>query len=91
MGIIFGVIMFIIALIAYNQSKLESINYPADRKGNVCVNSYDETGRNYPFIYFNDINDPLGSRYKLYKNADIVSENALKKELDQNVLKKRVR
>jgi hypothetical protein len=57
--------MFIIALCVYNKNTLTKINFPADRKGTVCAASYDEQGVNYPFVYFNDINDPLSSRYSI--------------------------
>lgn len=54
--------MFIIALCVYNKNTLTKINFPADRKGTICATAYDEQGVNYPFVYFNDINDPLSSR-----------------------------
>ena len=54
--------MFVVALIVYDHNKLEKINYASDRKGKICKLEVDENKISYPFVYFNDINDPLSSR-----------------------------
>lgn len=36
LGLIFGLAMFIVALVVYDHGKLERVNYPADRKGKIC-------------------------------------------------------
>jgi len=63
-GVLFGLALFITALIMYNGANLHLANYPADSKGNVCaINAVDANGK-YPFLYFNDLSDPLSERYK---------------------------
>jgi hypothetical protein len=61
-GVIFGLALFIAAIIMYNKANLHLADYPADSKGNVCaINAFDAKGR-YPFLYFNDLTDPLSER-----------------------------
>lgn len=58
--------MLIVALISYDHNKLEKINYPSDRKGKICKLETDENQVTYPFVFFNDVNDPLSSRYFIW-------------------------
>ncbi len=71
-GIIFGAVLFIVALIAYDHNKLQKINYAADRNGKICRLEMDENQNTYPFVFFNDINDPLSSRYSMSHFKDSV-------------------
>jgi hypothetical protein len=55
--------MFIVALVVHNSDHLSKVNYPSDRNGVICALTPDSNGQTYPFVFFNDINDPLTSRY----------------------------
>lgn len=62
-GVLFGLIIFILACCAYNGDNLKRSNYPADSKGRVCMMDTQTGVNNYPFLYFNDLNDPTKERY----------------------------
>lgn len=61
-GVLFGLALFITALVMYNSANLHLANYPSDSKGTVCaIDAFDAKGK-YSFLYFNDLSDPLSER-----------------------------
>lgn len=61
-GVLFGLIIFIVACCVFNQNTLKKINYPADSAGNVCMLDTQTAVNNYPFLYFNNITNPSVGR-----------------------------
>lgn len=62
LGLIFGLVLFIMAICMFNRANLAKTGYPADSNGNVCQLDTMDDAQSYPFLYFNDLNDPSKSR-----------------------------
>ena len=62
-GILYGLIIFIVAVAVYNGSNLQRGSYPADSAGKVCQLDTNTGVNNYPFLYFNNPQDPSVDRY----------------------------
>jgi len=61
-GVLFGLILFIVCCCVYNNNNLLRINYPANSSGNVCMLDTQTSVHNYPFLYFNNITNPAVGR-----------------------------
>jgi hypothetical protein len=61
-GVIFGLTLFILALVLLNKNNLVNSNFPTDNQGNLCLKNPNPAGAILPFIYFNDTANPLQSR-----------------------------
>ena len=57
-GVIFGLVLFLIAISVFNRNNLAKTGYPTDSNGNVCELDTIKDGHSFPFLYFNDINNP---------------------------------
>lgn len=62
-GVLFGLVLFIFACVLYSSHNLKRTNYPADSNGKVCMLDTQTGVNNYPFLYFNNPNDPTKDRY----------------------------
>lgn len=71
--------MFIVACCSYSGDNLKRSNYPTDSKGMVCMMDTQTGVNNYPFLYFNDLNDPSKERYQ-QTDAGIASRSVPRKE-----------
>lgn len=62
MGVVFGLILFILACVLINRGNLVRAGFPADSKGHVCM--YDRNAKDLlvPFVYFEDPSKPMQSR-----------------------------
>lgn len=60
---LFGLALLMAAIIVHNSSNLNRTQYPTDSKGTVCLQDAKDATRVYPFLYFNDLHDPLGKRF----------------------------
>lgn len=61
-GVLFGLVLFIVACCVFNESNLQRINYPTDTAGNVCMLDTHTSIHYYPFVYFNNITNPAVGR-----------------------------
>ena len=68
----------------FNRDHLARSGYPADSQGNVCELDTAPDGQLYPFLYFNDIQNPQQDRYST-PHVDTVLSTVLKKESQPNV------
>ncbi len=57
------VILLVTAIILHDGNHLARSQYPADSQGTVCAVDTNNGSNSYPFLYFNDVTDPLGDRY----------------------------
>jgi len=57
-GVLFGLLLLILAIVLYNEDHLNRTQYPVDYKGTVCVLEAEDKAGKYPFLYFNDIENP---------------------------------
>lgn len=69
LGVLFGLVLFIVAIVLFNSSHLSRTDYPADAAGNVCLVDAMGGNNSYPFLYFEDIESPDRRRFPLY-NSD---------------------
>ena len=63
LGLIFGLVLFIVACCLFNSGTLLRINYPADSNGGVCMLDTKTATHYYPFLYFDNISNPAVGRY----------------------------
>lgn len=63
MGALFGLALLTAAIVLYSGSNLERSQYPADSKGTVCALDTRNASNNYPYLYFNDLRNPLAERF----------------------------
>jgi hypothetical protein len=63
LAFLLAVALLITAIILHDGSHLARSQYPADSQGTVCAVETSNGSYNYPFLYFNDVADPLGVRY----------------------------
>jgi hypothetical protein len=77
LGVLFGLILFIVAIVLFNSSHLSRTDYPADAAGNVCLLDAMGGNKSYPFLYFEDIESPDRRRFLLY-NSDSALRIVLK-------------
>jgi hypothetical protein len=61
-GILFGLVLFITACAVYNGANLKKGSYPTDSSGKVCMLDTNTGQNNYPFVYFNDLENPSTNR-----------------------------
>jgi len=57
-GILFGLILFIMAIVMINQTNLKKAYYPTDTQGNVCIVDAKDNTSNYPYLFFENVNAP---------------------------------
>ena len=62
-GVIFGLIMFILACVLMNTGNLKKANFPTDKDGHICMLEPNSKGELRPYVYFSDLSDPMNSRY----------------------------
>lgn len=85
LGVLYGLILFIIACVLYSSYNLKKSNYPSDSAGTVCQLDTQTGVNNYPFLFFNDINDPANDRYDRRQHLGIASNSVRKKEFQRIV------
>ena len=61
-GVLFGLIMFILACVLFNSSNLVRANFPIDSDLHSCILDANSQGQKRPFIFFDDLSNPLSSR-----------------------------
>ena len=61
-GVIFGLILFILALVLINRTNIARSNFPTDNQGHICLYDQNAAGQTLPFLYFNDPANPMQSR-----------------------------
>lgn len=84
LGVLFGLVLFIIAVCVYSRPNLKRASYPVDSKGVVCQIDAVKQGKQYPFLYFDDISNPNNGRY-FNLNEDTVFRIVLSQEYPYNV------
>lgn len=63
LGFLFFVALFITAIIMHNGTHLAASQYPVDTQGVICALETNNGSNNFPFLYFNDLANPLGERF----------------------------
>jgi hypothetical protein len=61
--VLFGLVIFIVAVAVYSSANLQRASYPTDSLGKVCMLDTNTGVNNYPFVYFNDLTNPTADRY----------------------------
>jgi hypothetical protein len=60
---LFGLALLIAAIVLFSSSNLSRSQYPTDSNGVVCTLDAHNGSNNYPWLYFNDLRNPLGRRF----------------------------